>query len=146
MRSTKANTRLVEYLLRNRTIADWLPDADDESTLADWRDQVWDYLVGSFFDDLQDGQDPEGRLLKRKMLVEQYITWIYDLVGDKCIDDIINNTGSSGDGNVNVNDILDASPTLERNIVSFWERCQDAAAANAADDGGDKGINTTSKS
>ncbi|KAL3907725.1 MAG: hypothetical protein SGILL_008757, partial [Bacillariaceae sp.] len=110
----KANAKLVEYLLRKRTIADWLPD---EATLKSWREQAWNYLVG-----LEEGEGENGGMLKadQKKLVEQYTTWVYDLVGDKCIDD----TG------VNVNEILDASPTLERKIGSFWERCQDAAKAN----------------
>jgi hypothetical protein len=110
----KANARLVEYLLKKRTLAQWLPD---EATLAEYREQVWAYLVG-----LEEGDGENSTMLKedQKKLVEQYVSWIYDLVGDKCVDD----TG------VNVDEILDASPTLERSLGLFWERCQVAAKEN----------------
>ena len=106
----KANARLVSYLLEKRTVADWLPE---EKVLAEWREEAWTYLVG-----LEEG-DGEGEKVKedQRELVERAIQWTYDLVGDKSI----------ADAAVDVNAILDASPTLERSLASFWERCKDAS-------------------
>eukprot|EP00571_Detonula_confervacea_P005007 CAMPEP_0172323758 /NCGR_PEP_ID=MMETSP1058-20130122/49494_1 /TAXON_ID=83371 /ORGANISM="Detonula confervacea, Strain CCMP 353" /LENGTH=379 /DNA_ID=CAMNT_0013039843 /DNA_START=100 /DNA_END=1239 /DNA_ORIENTATION=+ len=109
----KANARLVSYLLEKRTVADWIPE---EKTLVEWREEVWAYLVG-----LEDGDGESSTKVKedQKKVVEQSIEWVYDLVGDKCVED----------GGVNVNEILDASPTLERSLGVFWKRCQDASEA-----------------
>ncbi|KAL9181240.1 hypothetical protein ACHAXT_010045 [Thalassiosira profunda] len=106
----KANARLVSYLLEKRTVADWLPD---EKVLAEWREEAWSYLVG-----LEEG-DGDGEKVKedQRKTVEQAIDWTYDLVGDKCVED----------ASIDVNAILDASPTLERSLASFWERCKDAS-------------------
>lgn len=106
----KANARLVGYLLEKRTVADWIPE---EKVLAEWREEAWAYLVG-----LEEGDGDGGKVkADQKMVVEQSIEWVYDLVGDKCIED----------GGVNVDEILDASPTLERSLGQFWERCKDAS-------------------
>lgn len=111
----KANARLVSYLLEKRTVADWVPE---EKTMGEWREEAWSYLVGLE----TDGDGENGGKVKedQKKVVEQGIDWVYDLVGDKCVED----------GGVNVNEILDASPTLERSLGTFWERCQEASKAN----------------
>lgn len=109
----KANAKLVSYLLQKQTVADWLPD---EKTLGEWREEVWAYLVGL---EEGDGNGEESIKVKedQKMVVEQGIEYLYDLVGDKCVED----------GGVDVNDILDASPTLEGSLGRFWRQCQDSA-------------------
>ncbi|KAL3768667.1 hypothetical protein ACHAW5_000818 [Stephanodiscus triporus] len=104
----KANARLVSYLLEKRTVADWLPE---ESVLAEWREEIWSYLVG-----LEDGAE-NGVKDDQKKIVEQSIEWLYDLVGDKCIEDV----------GLNVDNILNASPTFEKSLGKFWQRCQDAS-------------------
>ena len=104
----KANARLVNYLLEKRSVADWLPE---ESVLAEWREEVWLYLVG-----LEDGTG-NGVKDDQKKIVEGGIEWVYDLVGDKCIEDV----------GLNVDTILDASPTFEKSLGKFWQRCQDAS-------------------
>lgn len=108
----KANAKLVSYLLEKRTVADWIPE---EKTLVEWREEVWAYLVG-----LEEGNTGESTTKVKddqKKIVEQGIEWVYDLVGDKCVED----------GGFNVKEILDASPTLERSLGLFWKRCQDAS-------------------
>lgn len=113
----KANAKLVEYLLKKRTVADWIPE---EKTLVEWREEVWAYLVGlEGGDNGNDNGEGDNSKVKedQKKVVEQGIEWVYDLVGDKCVED----------GGVDVNEILDASPTLERSLGTFWERCQGAA-------------------
>mmetsp|Transcript_11550 Transcript_11550/g.24631 ORF Transcript_11550/g.24631 Transcript_11550/m.24631 type:complete len:407 (-) Transcript_11550:128-1348(-) len=109
----KANARLVEYLLQKRTVADWIPE---EKVLVEWREEVWAYLVG-----LEEGGGGGESSVKvkedQKKIVEQSIEWAMDLVGDRCLED----------AGVDVNEILDASPTLERSLGSFWQRCQDAS-------------------
>ena len=105
----KANVRLVSYLLEKRTVADWLPD---ESLLAEGREEVWKYLVG-----LESG---DGNVIikdDQKKIVEQGIEWMYNLAGDKSIEDV----------GLNINDILDASPTLERSLGKFWHTCLTAS-------------------
>jgi hypothetical protein len=104
----KANARLVSYLLEKRSVADWLPE---ESVLAEWREEVWLYLVG-----LEDGTG-NGVKDDQKKIFDQSIEWVYDLVGDKCIEDV----------GLNVDTILDASPTFEKSLGKFWQRCQDAS-------------------
>ena len=108
-----ANARLVGYLLEKRTVADWLPE---EKILAEWREEAWEYLVGL---EEEGGNDIKIKEDQKKIL-EQSTDWIYDLVGDKCVED----------GGVDVNDILDASPTLEKSLGKFWEQCQDASKAS----------------
>jgi hypothetical protein len=97
-----ANAKLVGYLLKERSVSAWIPD---DKVLAEWRQDVWDYLVG-----LERGSDNQN-------IINQSIDWVYDLVGDKCIDD----------AGVNVESIFDSSPTLEKNVALFWKRCQDNA-------------------
>ncbi len=108
----KANAKLVGYLLEGRSVAEWVPETKQ---LEEWREESWSYLVGLE----KGGGDGDGGKVKddQKKVVEQSIEWIYDLVGDKCVEDV----------GVDVNVILDASPTLERNLGSFWKRCQDAS-------------------
>eukprot|EP00580_Thalassiosira_gravida_P009902 CAMPEP_0201648270 /NCGR_PEP_ID=MMETSP0493-20130528/37315_1 /ASSEMBLY_ACC=CAM_ASM_000838 /TAXON_ID=420259 /ORGANISM="Thalassiosira gravida, Strain GMp14c1" /LENGTH=179 /DNA_ID=CAMNT_0048123873 /DNA_START=87 /DNA_END=626 /DNA_ORIENTATION=+ len=110
----KANARLVSYLLEKRTVTEWIPE---EKVLAEWREEVWSYLVGLE----EGGDDGDSTKVKedQKKVVDQSIDWVYDIVGDKCVED----------GGVDVNEVLDASPTLERSLGSFWERCQDASKA-----------------
>lgn len=110
----KANARLVSYLLEKRTVADWLPE---EKVLEEWRGEIWAYLVG--LEEGDDDNDGDGQKVKedQKKIVDQSIEWVYDIVGDKCVED----------GGVDVNEILDASPTLERSLGQFWERCKDAS-------------------
>ena len=115
----KANAKLVTYLLEERTVADWIPDSN---VLVQWREEVWAYLVG-----LEGGggenKSNDGKSINKnhdqQKVVEQSIDWIYDILGDKCIED----------GGVNVNDILDASPTLEMSLGRFWKHCQDNSNA-----------------
>eukprot|EP00984_Skeletonema_dohrnii_P024851 scaffold13984_cov128-Skeletonema_dohrnii-CCMP3373.AAC.4 len=97
-----ANAKLVGYLLKERSVSAWIPE---DKVLAEWRQDVWDYLVG-----LERGSD-------NQKIINQSIDWVYDLVGDKCIDD----------AGVNVGSIIDSSPTLEKNAALFWKRCQDNA-------------------
>jgi len=111
----KANAKLVSYLLEKRTVADWIPE---EETLVEWREEVWAYLVG-LEEGSSDGEESTKVKEDQKKVVEQGIEWIYDLVGDKCVED----------AGVNVNDILDASPTLEKVYGQLWKRCKDASEA-----------------
>jgi hypothetical protein len=97
-----ANAKLVGYLLKERSISAWIPE---DKVLVEWRQDVWDYLIG-----LERGSD-------NQKIINQGIDWVYDLVGDKCIDD----------AGVNVESIFDSSPTLEKNVALFWKRCQDNA-------------------
>ena len=107
-----ANARLVEYLLEKRTVADWLPEED---TLNNLREESWSYLVGlEKGDDGEDVGDASKVKEDQKKIVEQSIEWAYDLVGDKCVQD----TG------VNVDSILDASPTLEKSLSRFYANLQ----------------------
>jgi len=106
----KANVKLVTYLLEERTVADWIPDTN---VMGKWREEVWAYLVG-----LEDGDnqvDAKSDKNDQKKVVEQSIDWIYDILGEKCIED----------GGVNVNEILDASPMLEMSLGRFWGLCKD---------------------
>ena len=110
----RANARLVQYLLEKRTVAEWIPE---ERQLGEWREEVWSYLVG-----LEVGEGEGGGMVKedQKQVVEQSIQWTYDLVGDKCVND----------AGLDVDAILDSSPTLERKLGSFWKRCQDASKSS----------------
>ena len=38
-----ANAKLVGYLLKERSVSAWIPE---DKVLAEWRQDVWDYLVG----------------------------------------------------------------------------------------------------
>jgi hypothetical protein len=105
----KANVRLVSYLLEKRSVADWLPD---ESVLTDGREEIWKYLVG-----FEGGDGNSITKDDQKKIVEQSIEWMYDLAGDKSIEDV----------GLNINDILDASPTLERSLGKFWHTCLTAS-------------------
>jgi hypothetical protein len=104
----KANARLVSYLLEKRTISQWLPE---ESVLAEWREEVWVYLVG-----LEEGAE-NGVKDDQKKVLDQSIEWMYDLVGDKSIKDV----------GLNIDSILDASPTFENSLGRLWHRCKDAS-------------------
>ena len=103
----KANVKLVTYLLEERTVADWIPDTN---VMGKWREEVWAYLEGG-----ENNVDAKSDKNDQKKVVEQSIDWIYDILGDKCIED----------GGVNVNEILDASPTLEMSLGRFWGFCKD---------------------
>ena len=105
----KANARLVEYLLKQKTLADFIPE---DTVLVDWREESWKYLA-----EIEDNESAKEDLRK---ILEQSIDFTYDALGDKCIQD-------SG---LDVNEILDSSPTLERGLVSFWERCKESASSN----------------
>ncbi|KAL3826523.1 hypothetical protein ACHAXA_004360 [Cyclostephanos tholiformis] len=104
----KANARLVSYLLEKRTISDWLPEG---TVLDEWREEIWSYLVG-----LEDGAK-NGANNDQIKILEQSIEWVYDLMGDKSIKDV----------GLNVDMILDASPTFENCLGKLWQRCQDAS-------------------
>lgn len=106
----KANARLVSYLLEQRRIADWLPD---ESLLVKGREEIWNYLVGLEYGDEKTDKVKDDQ----KKFVEQSIEWVYDLVGDKCIEDV----------GLNCNDVLDASPTLEMSLGKIWKSCQESS-------------------
>lgn len=108
----KANAKLVSYLLESKSVAEWLPE---EKKLAEWREEAWTYLVG--LEEGGDGEESTKVKEDQKKIMEQSIEWVYDIVGDKCVED----------GGFDVNEILDASPTLERKLGLFWERCQDAS-------------------
>lgn len=120
-----ANAKLVGYLMEKRSLSDWIPE---EKILVEWRQDVWDYLVGLETNNGDGNDDDDNNKKKKKsdsmvkidqqQIVNQSIDWIYDLIGDKCIDD----------AGVNVDAILDASPTLEKNVVLFWKRCKDSAS------------------
>lgn len=97
-----ANAKLVGYLLKERSVSAWVPG---DKVLAEWRQDVWDYVFG-----LERGSD-------NQKIINQSVDWVYDLVGDKCVDD----------AGVDVSSILDSSPTLEKNVALFWKRCQDNA-------------------
>ena len=104
-----ANAKLVQYLLEKRTIAEWIPEEDK---LNEYREEIWSYLVGLETDG--DGNDNTKVKEDQKKIVNQTIEWVYDLVGDKCYEDV----------GINVDDILDTSPTLERSLGKFWKQCQ----------------------
>ena len=106
----KANAGLVGYLLEKRSVSEWIPE---DTTLVKWREEIWEYLVGLE----KDGK--EGGLVKeeQRKVIEQSVDWTYELVGDKCMGDI----------GLDVDTILDASPTLERKLGEFWQRCQMAS-------------------
>lgn len=52
--------------------------------------------------------------------LEKYVSFVYDLIGDKSIDNALN-----------FDKVLDASPTLDKTVAVIWEK---AIAAAAADD------------
>lgn len=108
-----ANAKLVGYLLEKRTVAEWVPE---DKTLDKWREDVWEYLVGLEEDGKIDGIVKEDQ----KKVVDQSVNWTYELVGDKCVEDL----------GVDVDAILDASPTLERKLGDFWERVQNASGSS----------------
>lgn len=103
----KANAKLVTYLLEERTVADWIPDSN---VMVQWREEVWAYLVS-----MEGGENKKRN--DQEKVVQQSIDWIYDILGDKCIED----------GGVTMTEILDASPTLEMSLGRFWQLCQDSS-------------------
>ena len=89
-----ANVRLVSSVL-DRPLNSLLPPSDMTEKL---RTDVFDYI----------------RKLEAKDL-EEYATFIYDILGDKSLDSAFN-----------VNRVLDASPTLERTIDNIWTKALNA--------------------
>jgi hypothetical protein len=106
----KANARLVGYLLEKRSVAEWIPE---DGTLDRWREDIWQYLVGLE----EDGKNDVGAKEDQRKIVQQSVDWTYELLGDKCVEDL----------GVDVDAVLDASPTLERKLGDFWMRCQSAS-------------------
>ena len=109
-----ANVKLVSNILE-RPVNSLVPPSDMTGKL---RDDAFEYL----------------RTVERSDL-EEYVTFCYDLVGDKSVDDLFN-----------VNRVIDASPTLQNTIDRVWEQATTRtvnvnankssvpAAAPAADD------------
>ena len=105
-----ANVKLVSNILE-RPVNSLVPPSDMTGKL---RDDAFDYL----------------RTVERSDL-EEYLTFCYDLVGDKSVDDLFN-----------VNRLIDASPTLQNAIDRVWEHATNVnankssvpAAAPATDD------------
>lgn len=94
-----ANVKLVSSLL-DRPINALVPPSDMSQKL---KDDVFAYI----------------RNLEPSEL-DQYVDWVYDLVGDKSVQDL-----------VNVDKVLDASPTLQATLDSLWTKASNAAAASA---------------
>ena len=106
----QANAKLLSYLLKQRTVAEWLPE---QRVLVKLREEIWEYLAGL------EGGGADGAAKDRRRIVEKSIDWTYELAGDKRL----------ADGGVDVGAVLDASPTLERSLGALWTRCRDAADA-----------------
>ena len=93
----KANVKLVASLL-DRPINTLLP-ASGTGFSQKLRDDIFGYI----------------RALEPADL-DVYVDWVYDLVGDKCVVDF-----------VNVDKVLDASPTLQATLDSLWTKAATAA-------------------
>ena len=87
---SSANVKLVSNILE-RPVNSLLPPSDMTVKL---RDDAFDFL-----------RNAEGKDL------EEYVTFCYDIVGDKSVDDVLN-----------VNKVIDASPTLQKTIDRLWNR------------------------
>lgn len=83
-----ANVKLVSNILE-RPVNTLIPSSDLTAKL---RDDAYEYLRGVESKDL-----------------EEYVTFCYDIVGDKSVDDVLN-----------VNRVIDASPTLQKKIDEVW--------------------------
>lgn len=92
-----ANVKLVSSLL-DRPINALLPPTDMSKKL---KDDVFAYIRNLEPSDL-----------------DLYVDWVYDLVGDKSLQDL-----------VNVDKVLDASPTLQATLDSLWTKASNAASA-----------------
>ncbi|KAI2508410.1 hypothetical protein MHU86_6084 [Fragilaria crotonensis] len=96
----KANVKLVASLL-DRPINSLLPTSGNGFSQK-LRDDVFGYIRGLEPADL-----------------DVYVDWVYDVVGDKCVVDF-----------VNVDKVLDASPTLQATLDSLWTKAANAAVVN----------------
>lgn len=90
-----ANVKLVSSLL-DRPVQSLIPSAETTDRL---KEDALDYLQRA-----------------NKEEVERYVQYVYDFVGDKRVDSVIN-----------VDRVLDASPTLQKTIDSLWTRALNAA-------------------
>jgi len=90
---SSANVKLVSNILE-RPVNTLIPPSDMTVKL---RDDAFEFL----------------RTAERKNL-EEYVTFCYDIVGDKSVDDVLN-----------VNRAIDASPTLQKTIDRLWNRAID---------------------
>ena len=98
-----ANVKLASSILE-RPVNSLLPPSDMTVKL---RDDVFEYI----------------RTVERED-VEEYVTFVYDIVGDKSVDDVLN-----------VNRVIDASPTLQKSIDRVWKNAVSASAST--DEGSD---------
>jgi len=85
-----ANVKLVKNVL-DRPLNTLIPPSDMTASL---RNDLFDYVRRVKVED-----------------VEEYVTFCYDIVGDKAVDDVFN-----------VNRVIDASPTLGKTIDRIWSR------------------------
>jgi hypothetical protein len=90
-----ANVKLVSSLLE-RPVNSLFPPTETTDKL---KEDAFDYLRKANMDE-----------------VEQYLQYVYDFVGDKSVDSVIN-----------VDRVLAASPTLQKTIDSLWTRALNAA-------------------
>ena len=99
----KANVKLVASLL-DRPVNTLVPTmtTSGDGFSQKLRDDVFGYIRGLEPADL-----------------DVYVDWVYDLVGDKCVVDF-----------VNVDKVLDASPTLQATLDSIWTKASNAAVVN----------------
>jgi hypothetical protein len=89
-----ANVKLVSSILE-RSINSLVPPPDMTVKL---RNDAFEYLRNAEMTDL-----------------EEYVTFCYDIVGDKSVDDVFN-----------VNRVIDASPTLQKTIDRVWTKATTA--------------------
>ena len=92
-----ANVRLVSSLLE-RPVESLFPPVETTNKL---KNNAFEYLRNVSMDE-----------------VEQYLGYVYDFVGDKSLDSVIN-----------VDRLLDSSPTLRRTVDSLWDRALNATAS-----------------
>lgn len=92
-----ANVKLVSNILE-RPVNSLIPPSDMTVKL---RDDAFEYLRKVEMEDLQ-----------------EYVTFCYDLVGDKSVDDVFN-----------VNRVIDASPTLQKTIDNVWSKAITAGSS-----------------
>ena len=95
---SSANVKLVNTLLQ-RPVNTLVPSSDLSNKL---RDEVFEYLRQAQVED-----------------VEEYVDFVYDLLGDKNVDYF-----------TDVNKVIDASPTLQKALDKMWDGMVHASAKN----------------
>lgn len=112
----KANKRLIESILY-RPLSDLLePLSSSNDSIVKLRIEFFDYLRQlSSSDDDKDGDDTDT-----DTIINDYITFIYDIIGDKSISSV----------GFDINRILDSSPTLESTSNQILQKIISESSSN----------------